>query len=129
MAEVVVGQALEQLLVLIPGPELLRRLGIGDKGHRPHIGHCQQVVLQGPGLLLRQALVHEGQHLVGGLHVLQHGVGVHRHQGEGPHDQQAGHGDADGGEGHEAVAEHVVGALPGEVGEIVSAHCAFALLP
>ena len=45
----------------------------------------------------------------------------------GAHDDEAGHGDAHGGKGHESVAEHIDRALFGEIKDIVSAHC--VLLP
>ena len=125
VGEVVVRQALEELVVLVPGPEGGGGLLIGYEVDVPDVGDPAQGRFHLPGLLLAQAQLHEGQHLVLLLQVRQHGVGVHRDQGEGAHDQQAGYRDAHGREGHEAVAEHVHSAFFDKIEKIVLVHSVF----
>ena len=125
MAEVVVGQPLKQLVILIPAPESGGGLFVGDKGGFCHVVQRQDNLLHGPGLVLREGLVHKGQHLILGFHLRQHGVGVHRHQSKGAHNQQTGYRDAHGGKGHEAVAEHVESALFDKVEKVVLVHSVF----
>ena len=102
------------LHVAVPG------LLTGDEGAVGYVGQLFQLALEGHGLLVGQILIHKGQHRVLTLQVLQILVGVVGHQREGAHDQQAGHGDADGREGHKPVGEHIADALPDKVTEIVS---------
>ena len=102
--------------------EGLHGLFPGNEGGGGHVIHGFQLALQGLGLFLRISIVNESQDLVFAFHLLQVGVGIDGHQGKGAHDQQAGHGDADGRKGHEAVAEHVGQALMEEVAEIMLTH-------
>ena len=115
-------QALEQLLVGILGGKILRGLPLADVGGGRHIGNSLQFLLQGLGLRFRIGIIHIRQNFVLLLQILQQAVGVHRHQREGAHNEQAGHCDADGSEGHEAVAEHIGEALMGEISEIMLSH-------
>ena len=120
-------QILKILLVRVLGDKILHSLLPRDKGGGGHIVHRFQLALQGFGLLLRIGVVDKGQNFVFALHLLEIGVGIDRHQREGSHNQQAGHGDANGGKGHEAVAEHIGKALMEKVAEIVLTH-GYALL-
>ena len=115
-------QVLEHLLVGV-----LVREGTGsrlsrDEADGADVGNSLNLGLQALCLASREALVHKGQKLVLALQVLQLGVGVHRHQGKGPHDDEARHRHADGGEGHEAMAEHIPQPLPQEVAETMITH-------
>ena len=55
------------------------------------------------------------------VQLLQILVGIVGHQRKCAHDQQAGHRNADGREGHEAMGEHIAGAFFEKVTEIF--HC------
>ena len=82
-------------------------LGTGHEGAVRHIGHRLHLGLERPGLVLVQRFVHKGHDGVLPLEVSQVLIGVVGHQGKCAHDEQACHGNADGGEGHEAVGEHI----------------------
>ena len=86
-------------------------LGAGDEGTVSHVARGLDLGLEGACLRLGQRLVHKGHDGVLLLEVGQIPVGVVGHQREGAHDQQTGHGDTDGGKGHEPVGEHVARAL------------------
>ena len=114
-------EILVHIVLVILGHILVPCLLPGDEGAVGHIVHLFQLGLQGLGLALRQGVVHKGHHGVFLLQVGQILVGVVGHQGEGAHDQQARHSDADGGKRHEPVGEHAAGALFEEVTEVF--HC------
>ena len=96
------------------------RLLARDKRAVCDVRNALQLRLQGAGLLLGEVLVDKGEHRVLPLQILQVLVGVVGHEGKRPHNQQAGHRDADGRKGHKAVGEHVLDALPEEIFKIVS---------
>ena len=111
-------QVAVQVVLVILGHIFVPGLLPGDEGAVRHAGDARQLGLEALGLLIREALVHEGHHGVLLLQVLQVDVGVVGHQREGAHNQQARHGDADGGKGHEPVGQHIAHALPEEITEI-----------
>ena len=113
-------QVLEQLLIRVLGLEVLHGLIPGNEGDGGHIGNGLQPGLEGPGLGLGVAVIHIGQDLILLFQGGQQLIGVYRHQGKGTHNQQAGHRDADGGKGHEAVAEHIAQSLVEKIAEIVT---------
>ena len=120
------GGQVEELLVLavhIPLLVVLQGLRRRDEGGGVHVGHRLQLGLEGPGLLLGEALVHVGGELVLGLQVPQGVVQVDGHQGEGAHDDEAGHDHTHGGKGHEAVGEDAVEALFDVITHIILTHC------
>ena len=121
MAEGVVGQVGQHLGVTRPlGPELLQRRLFGDKVELRHVVHLGQDGLEGPRLLLVQAVVYVDHHLILVLQVAQHVVQIHRQQGEGAHNNQAGHDHAHRGEGHEPVGKDGVHALADVVSRVKS---------
>ena len=115
-------QVLKQGLIGVLFRKGLHGLFLADELGGGHVGHRLQFGLQGFCLLLRIAVVHIGQNLILLLQVLEQGVGIHGHQGEGAHNQQARHCNADGREGHKAVAEHVAKALMEKITKIVLTH-------
>ena len=118
------GQAVHQIVLLPPCLKILQCLRPCDKGDLGHIGDSLDFRLKGPGLLLRVAVVNVGQEQILVLQVPQHVVQVDRQQGEGTHDQQAGHDHAHSGKGHEAVGEDRVEALAEIVFSVKSSrHC------
>ena len=123
--EGVVGQVVQQISVALPlGPEVLQRRLPGHEGELRHVVHLGQPGLEGPGLLLVEAVVYVDQHLVLVLQVSQHVVQIHRQQSEGTHDNQAGHDHTHRGEGHEAVGKDGVEALADVVSRVkFSRHC------
>ena len=94
-------------------------LGAGHEGAVLHVVHGLHLGLERTGLILVQRLVHKSHDSVLLLQVGQVLVGVVGHQGERTHDEQASHGDADGGKGHEAVGEHIPRAFLDKKLEIV----------
>ena len=112
-------QVAVQLVAVVPGDVVLLSLVPGHKRAVRHVVHIFDLRLQRSGLLLRQRVVHKGQHRVLLLQVCQIHVGVVRHQCKRAHNQQTRHGDADGGEGHEPVGEHVPRAFPDKKFKIV----------
>ena len=118
------GQAVKQLVALIIGLKLLLGLLLGHEFRPGHVGHRLDVVLEGFGLLLGEALVDVRRELVLGLQIAEHVLRIHRHQGKGAHDEQAADNHANRGEGHKAVSEDAVEALGEEIAEIISlSHC------
>ena len=115
-------QSLKQRLIGILGGKILCSLLLTDIRGGGHVGDGLQLLLQCLGLRLRIGIIHIRQDLVLLLQILQQPVGVHRHQREGTHDEQTRHRDADGGKGHETVAEHIGQAFMGEIPEIVLSH-------
>ena len=102
---------------------ILKRLLRRHEGRRVHVGHRLQLGLEGPGLFLGEAFVHVGGELVFGLQVPQGVVQVDGHQGEGAHDDEAGHDHAHGGKGHQAVGKDAVEALFEVITHIILTHC------
>ena len=107
-----------EIVFIVLGHIAVTGLLPGDEGGIGHIGHSLHLPLQGPGLVLGKALVDKGQDGVLLLQVFQVIIRVVGHQGEGAHNEQAGHGDADGRKGHEAVGEHIAASFPEEISEI-----------
>ena len=62
--------------------------------------------------IMKMGVVNIDQHLVLALQVAQGVVQVHRQQGEGAHDNQAGHNHAHRGKGHKAVGKRILKRWP-----------------
>ena len=121
MPEHLRGQILIHVILVIFGHIGVPRLLPGDKRAVSHVVHLFQLALQPSGPALRQRVVYKGHHGVLPLQVRQILVGIVGHQRKRAHDQQAGHRNADGREGHEAMGEHIAGAFFEKVTEIF--HC------
>ena len=120
-------QILKHLFVGILGLEVLHGLLLGDVCSGCHIGYFLQLTLQRLGLLLGVGVIYIGQNLIFLLQIRKQGVGVDRHQCKRPHDQKTRHGDADGCEGHEAMAEHIAQAFMKKIPEIMPFSHGYAL--
>ena len=114
------GQACKKLVIRLVRRKIFLCFLLADKGGGGHVWDSLQRGLEGLGLLLRVALVHESRKLIFPLQVPQHMVHIHRHQGEGTHDQQAADDHAYRGKGHKAVGEDAAEAFGEEISEIIS---------
>ena len=87
------------------GNEVLKRLLPGDKGRLEHIVQSIDFGADASCLSVGKTAVNIHQDLAGLIQVLHHHIQVVGQDGEAAHDQQAGHGDTDSGEGHKAMQE------------------------
>ena len=129
VAEHVGAQLAVQAVFIVVGHVGVPGLLAGDEGGVRHTGHGGKPALNGLGLLVGEAVVHEGDDGVLPLENLQVHVGVVGHQGKGAHNQQAGHGDAHGGKGHKAVGQHIAAALAEKVSDILHASTSYVPTP
>lgn len=121
----VVKQVLPFLVCLKVGQGLL----LGDKVDVRHIGYGLNLTFQRLGLGPGEGVVNVRQELVVVLQIAQHMVGVDGDQGEGTHNQQAGHGHAHRRNGHESMGKYTPEALPDMIPNLSISHCRNTLLP
>ena len=122
------GGVFEELCGFLLGDEVLQGLLFGHKGHRGHIGDRFDLILQGSGLVLAEGFVHIGQELVFILQILKDVPSVNCNEGEGPHDQQAGHGHTHRRKGHEPMGKDTPDALFDIIPNLSITHCRNTLL-
>ena len=122
------GGVFEELCGFLLGDEVLQGLLFGHKGHRGHIGDRFDLILQGSGLVLAEGFVHIGQELVFILQILKDVPSVNCNEGEGAHDQQAGHGHTHRRKGHEPMGKDTPDALFDIIPNLSITHCRNTLL-
>ena len=98
----------------------LEAASLAGVGGACHVGDGGQLGLEAHGLAGVQALVHVGQEFILVLQLAQHLVDVDGHQGEGTHDEKAGHDHTHRSKGHESVGKDAAEALPDVIAQIKS---------
>ena len=112
----------EQILVLLLLHKVRQRFLPGDKAGVMDVGNHIDLGADAFGLGLGISLVDVNQHLVVLFQIQDHFIEVVENQAKGAHNQQTGHRDPDGREGHEAVEKHATDALPQQITDIILLH-------
>ena len=115
-------QTREQILVLLLLDEALQRLLPGDKLGVVDVGNHVDLRADALGLGLGVGVVNIDEHGVLLLQLQDHLVEVEEYQTKGADNQQAGHCDPDGREGHKTVEEDAADALPQQVADVILLH-------
>ena len=103
--------------------EVCHGLRPAHKGDTGHIADALQPGLERPGRLVVVILIHVGQKLVLILQLPEHVVQVHRHQGEGAHDEKAGQDHTHRGKGHQPMGKDAPEAILKMIPKLIIAHC------
>ena len=111
MAQVIGLHAVKGGVVAVVGLKSFQGLFFGNEFGAVDIFNAGQSGADTFCLSIREGLIDIDQDLIGFIHVVYHDVDIIHQAGEAANDQQAGHRNADGGEGHKAVLKNATDAL------------------